>query len=105
MEKGADASVKTTNQTDLNYNGLTPLYGAVYRRVFTDIETTTIAEERRGRSAIVRYLLEFGANPSIRPSSRRPIWMEELCLDVLRLLSNRETSILHQKLRANVILI
>jgi len=79
LEKGADASVKTTNQTDLNYNGLTPLYGAVYRRVFTDIETTTIAEERRGRSAIVRYLLEFGANPSIRPSSRRPIWMEELC--------------------------
>ena len=75
LEKGADVSVQTKNRTNLNYNGLTPLYGAVYRRFLTQ----PMVEVRSGRSAIVHSLLEFGANPSIRPSSRQPIWMQALC--------------------------
>ncbi len=99
LKKGADVSLQTTNRTNLNYNGLTPLYGAVYRRVFTLDRRTSIYEVRAERSAIVRSLLEFGANPSTRPSTRRPIWMQELCdADIITALINQGLDLKHRYL-------
>jgi len=70
---GADVSSKTSSETDRHLDGLTPLHGA-------------IQQSRRNPEslAIVRFLLESGADPSAVPSTGSPIWTDSSCgLDVV----------------------
>jgi len=78
-QAGADVSAKTVNEANADYNGLSPLYGAV-------LENSSLhphaAEDPGDRSPIVRLLLESGADPStdtIRPSDGNPMWTSEYC--------------------------
>jgi len=62
--RGAIVSAKTSDEADSYFDGLTPLYGA-----FLDCRTPRRREQSRAegleeRSAIVRVLLECGADPS-----------------------------------------
>lgn len=87
-EAGADVSAKTADVADANYDGLSPLYGAVWEKSsllpvpgVKDYEKR-IAISREKRSAIVRFLLKSGANPSvdsIRPSDGDPMWLRVFC--------------------------
>jgi len=74
---GADVFAKTANEANADYDGLTPLYGAVTH--YSVLRKKPPAEER---SATVRYLLESGADPSIdtiRHSDGNPMWTNSLC--------------------------
>jgi len=82
LDKGADVSAKTSNQAFLEYDGLSPLYGAVWDSPLMNPVQVPIAQLRRERSAIVRCLLEFDPNPaadSFISSGGRPIWLNKLC--------------------------
>ena len=60
LEKGADVAVKTSSQGFLEYDGLSPLYGAVWDSPLINfLEVPSFTELRRERSDIVRCLLEF----------------------------------------------
>jgi len=71
VKAGADVSAKTVSRV-AEYDGLSPLYGAVWEKL------GLCTEYREERSAIVRLLLESGADPSvdtIRPSDGNPLWL------------------------------
>jgi len=66
LEKGADVTVKTSNKANpAEYDGLTPLDGAVSGRCWTPLL-------RAERNAILLSLSEFGADLS---ASHKPIWL------------------------------
>jgi len=108
LEKGADVNVKTSNPAEKEYDGLTPLYGAVSDHNFAPGQSY---EERFAETnSIVRSLLEFGADVasgSFRPSDGYPIWMQRSCgvdataalinhgLDLTKRSPNSEKTILH----------
>jgi len=85
LEKGADVFVKTCNKNarkndSIRYDGLSPLYGAVSGIHFDS--QRPLLEQQEERSAVVRSLLEFGADPnanSFNPSNGKPMWMERMC--------------------------
>jgi len=108
LEKGADVNAKTSNPANLEYDGLTPLYGAVSQNHF--VTGQSLEERRTDTDAIVRSLLEFGADVAsgaFRPSDGHPIWMHYLCgvdatvalinygLDLTKCSPNLEQTILH----------
>jgi len=70
---GADLSSKTSSEKYSQYDGLTPLHGAIQ-------ESCRHPESL----AIIRFLLESGADPSALPSTGYPIWTHSSCgLDVI----------------------
>ena len=79
VDHGADVSAKTSNETNADYDRLSPLYGAVLELVKSSPQDWDKKLENRG--AIVRLLLESGADPSVdtvRPSDGRPMtYVEE----------------------------
>jgi len=80
VDHGADVSAKTSNETNADYDRLSPLYGAVLELVKSSPQDWD--KELENRSAIVRLLLESGADPSIdtvRPSDGRPMWKHSSC--------------------------
>ncbi len=89
VEKGANISARTSSEADPKFNGLTPLYGAVCD--FRSQQPKKSLTERDKRHAIVRLLLESGADPSVanRPSDGYPIWRKKWCAaDATTLLIN-----------------
>ena len=65
---------------------LTPLYGAVCKCEY--YSSQPFLEQQEERSAVVRSLLEFGADPNVDAFHRgRPMWMEPMCgVDAIRAL-------------------
>jgi len=91
LEKGADVSVKTSNKEGSHeYDGLTPLYAAVSK--WQCNSRRSLPQQQEERNAVVRSLLEFGADPvadSFRPSDGKPMWMEPMCgVDAITMLIN-----------------
>jgi len=82
VAKGADVSAKTSSMKYQYHKGLTPLHGAVYelsRSSTRQLRELPLSQMRKERSAIVRFLLESGADPSALSSDRIPIWKRPLC--------------------------
>jgi len=80
IEKGADVNHKTSSVAYAEYDGLSPLYGAVSYNWMSQNHQEPRVEPDTG--AIVRSLLEFGADVvsgSIRPSDGHLIWMKSMC--------------------------
>jgi len=65
---GANLSSKTSAEKHRHHDGLTPLHGAMQHQSFHPESL-----------AIVRFLLESGADPSALPSPGCPIWMVPYC--------------------------
>jgi len=80
LEKGADVSVRTSKANAFpEYDGLTPLYGAVSKR---HSYSRPLLEQQEVRHSVVLSLLEFGANlitDPFRLSDGQPMWMERMC--------------------------
>jgi len=81
LDKGADVSVKTSHKDGFlnDFDGLTPLYGAVSDRCSLK---RSLAQHHKVRHSVVLSLLEYGASPnadSFRPSDGRLMWMERMC--------------------------
>jgi len=80
LEKGADVNVKTSSQTKPEYDGLTPLHGAVSQ--YNLVPRQTYQERRAETNAIVSSLLEFGADvasSSLISSDGYLIWKHPMC--------------------------
>jgi len=81
LGKGAEVSVKTSNENLSRFDGLTPLYGAVSYNVHFD-SRRSLLEQQQERHAVVLSLLEYGADPiadAFRSSNGQPMWRETMC--------------------------
>lgn len=78
IEKGADISAKTADVNPQDYAGLTPLYAALMDKDCSTGEGKWSSFEEK-KTAIAHLLLESGADPSVLPGSRRPIWTNYFC--------------------------
>jgi len=76
LQKGADVTVKTSNKALREFDGLTPLYGAVSEHKMLPHRLEPLDKQRAERNAIICSLLEFGADIS---ASNQPLWTSRLC--------------------------
>jgi len=93
LAKGANVSVRAFYLHyigDHDYDGLTPLYGAVSDAHFDP--TIPLLQQQEERNVIVQSLLEFGADTidgPFRIPDGRPMWMERICgVDAITALIN-----------------
>jgi len=100
--KKADISAKTTARVESAFTGLAPLHGALLDRYLEEDEELTLAQERQQRGAVVRFLLESGADlfaDVFRPFDGEPIWMSRLCaIDSITALIDHGLDVNHRAL-------
>jgi len=72
LEKGADVTAKTSSKFKREFNGLTPLYGALSHHFMFPRRNDPLDKQQKERNAIVISLLEFGADLS---ATYKPSWM------------------------------
>ncbi len=79
VKKGADISAKTSSSA-WRYGGMTPLNGALslITADYDDEPLYVMGQLREKKTAIVRLLLESGADPSALTSFKFPCWMTPL---------------------------
>lgn len=76
IEKLADVFVKTSNEANRDFDGLTPLYGALCEFSFHRLPLLKKCDER---NAIIHHLMDFGADPSaILSTNSFPVWRQSL---------------------------
>lgn len=78
IAKGADVSAQIPDENSWKYGGMTALHAAL-SIVEEDMSIRLTGPFREKKTAIVRLLLESGADPSVVPKSKFPIWMTNLC--------------------------
>jgi len=66
LERGANVTAKTSDEAQPEYDGLTPLNGAV-SEYWTPNHRQPLEKQREERNAIILSLFEFGADPSACP--------------------------------------